>query len=73
MVAGAWTARRRRDRAELELVVTRGWRPAGLPPLMAAVTRAAPVFRSWPTTYRWSATVDLGDPDGAVGLGAHRR
>jgi hypothetical protein len=63
VVAGAWTARRRRDQVELELTVTRGWRPAGLPPLMAAVTRAAPVFRSWPTTYRWSATVDLGaDP-----------
>ena len=62
VVAGAWTARRRRDRA--------GWasRDPGLAAGGAAAAhgrppRAAPVFRSWPTTYRWSATVDLaGDP-----------
>jgi hypothetical protein len=28
---------------------------------MAAVTRVAPVFRSWPATYRWSGTITLGD------------
>ena len=29
--------------------------------LMNAVTRVAPVFRSWPATYRWSGTITLGD------------
>jgi hypothetical protein len=53
---------------------TRGWKPAGLPPLMAAVTRLAPVFRSWPTTYRWSGTVTLGDrPTLRSRWGAHGR
>jgi hypothetical protein len=62
VVGGTWSAQRRRDRrVDLVLDVTRGWRPRGLPPLMAAVTRLAPVFRTWPTTYRWSATVILGD------------
>jgi hypothetical protein len=61
VVGGFWTAHRRQDRVELVLDVDQGWRPAGLPPLMAAVTRLAPVFRSWPTTYRWSGTVTLGD------------
>jgi hypothetical protein len=28
---------------------------------MRAVTRLAPVFRSWPTTYHWSGTVTLGE------------
>ena len=28
---------------------------------MAAVTRLAPVFRTWPTTYRWRGTVTLGN------------
>jgi hypothetical protein len=28
---------------------------------MAAVTRAAPVFRRRPTTYRWTGAVTLGD------------
>jgi hypothetical protein len=61
VVGGFWTVERRQDRAELVLAVDQGWRPAGLPPLMTAVTRLAPVFRSWPTTYRWSGTVTLGD------------
>jgi hypothetical protein len=62
VVGGCWTVERCRDRIDLVLDVTQGWRPAGLPPLMAAVTRLAPVFRRWPTTYRWSGTVTLGDP-----------
>ncbi|HSF84199.1 MAG TPA: hypothetical protein VLG28_00895 [Acidimicrobiia bacterium] len=40
---------------------TRGWSPQGLPPLMTMVTRVASVFRTWPTTYRWTATIT--DPD----------
>jgi hypothetical protein len=61
VVGGCWTVERRQDLIELVVDVTQGWRPAGLPPLMAAVTRLAPVFRSWPATYRWSGTVTLGD------------
>lgn len=58
---GTLTARRGGDRVDLELEVTRGWRPGRLPPLMKVVTRLIPTFRRWPTTYRWSATVTLGD------------
>jgi hypothetical protein len=61
VVGGTWTARRSGDRVDLVLDVTGGWRPTGLPLLMAAVTRVAPVFRNWPTTYRWTATVTLGN------------
>jgi len=61
VVGGFWTVYRRHDRVELVLDVVQGWRPAGLPLLMNAVTRVAPVFRSWPATYRWSGTVTLGD------------
>ena len=57
LVAGTWTARGTRGGAELSLVVTKGWQPRGLPPLYRFVTSVAKVFRSWPTTYRWSATV----------------
>lgn len=62
VVGGTWTVERRQDHVDVVLDVTRGWTPRGLPPLMAAVTRVAPVFRIWPTTYRWSATITLGDP-----------
>jgi hypothetical protein len=61
VVGGFWTAERRQDVVELVLDVVRGWRPTGLPPLMAVVTRLAPVFRTWPTTYRWRGTVTLGN------------
>jgi hypothetical protein len=61
VVGGTWTASRSGERVDLVLDVTRGWRPKGLPLLMAAVTRVAPVFRRWPTTYRWTATVTLGN------------
>jgi hypothetical protein len=61
VVGGFWTAERRQDDVELVLDVVQGWRPTGLPPLMAAVTRLAPVFRTWPTTYRWTGTVTLGN------------
>jgi hypothetical protein len=42
VVGGFWTAERRKDIVELVLDIDRGWRPTGLPPLMAAVTRLAP-------------------------------
>jgi hypothetical protein len=61
VVGGCWAAERRQDVVELVLDVLRGWRPTGLPPLMAAVTRVAPVFRTWPTTYRWRGMVTLGN------------
>jgi hypothetical protein len=61
VVGGFWTVYRRQDCVELVLDVVLGWRPAGLPLLMTAVTKVAPVFRTWPATYRWSATVTLGD------------
>jgi hypothetical protein len=61
VVGGFWTVERRADRVELVLDVVQGWRPRGLPLLMMAVTRLAPVFRTWPSTYRWSGTITLGD------------
>jgi hypothetical protein len=62
VVAGTWTLARRDNHVDLVVDVTRGWQPSGLPLLMGIVTKVAPVFRSWPATYRWSARVTLGDP-----------
>jgi hypothetical protein len=60
ITGGTWTAARVEDDAVVFLDVTRPWRPGPLPLLMRVVTRVMPVFRSWPTTYRWTATVHLG-------------
>ena len=62
VTGGTWRALRRGERVALVLEVTRRWRPPpGLPLLMRVVTRVVPVFRAWPTTYRWTAEVDLAE------------
>ena len=62
IVAGKWSASLKDGEVRLGFDVTEGWRPTGLPMLMKVVTRVAPVFRRWPTTYRWTATVTLNHP-----------
>lgn len=63
MTGGTWQARRTGNRVELALEVTRRWRPPrSVPLLLWTVTRLIPVFRRWPTTYRWHADIALGDP-----------
>ena len=60
-IAGTWYVQRHDQRVELALNVTRGWRPTGLPLLMRIMTAVVRMFRTWPTTYRWTATISL-DP-----------
>lgn len=61
IVGGAWRVRPGDGEVRVDLEVIDGWQPKGLPLLMSIVTRVAPVFRSWPTTYRWTATIVDGD------------
>ncbi len=61
LTGGTWRAVRSGVVVQLELEVTERWRPGRLPVLMEVVTRVVPVFRRWPTTYRWRATVTLGE------------
>lgn len=62
VASGTWRVHRDGATRRVDLDVTRGWPARGLPPLMTVVTRVAPVFRTWPTTYRWTATVTDDDP-----------
>lgn len=59
VVGGSWSARRSGIEVRLGMQVDRGWHPEGLPPFMRLVTTVVPVFRKWPTTYRWCARIDL--------------
>jgi hypothetical protein len=61
LTGGTWMAVRHGDDVRVGLEVTERWRPGRLPFLIALVTRVVPVFRRWPTTYRWRATITLGD------------
>ncbi len=63
ITGGSWAIHRTHDRLELGVDVTERWRPGPLPLLMRLVTTMVPVFRRWPTSYRWRATAQLGaDP-----------
>ena len=71
VTGGTWWVRRTGEAANLGLDVERPWQPGPLPPLMRVVTRALPVFRQWPTTYRWRASLSLG-PDARMTSGWER-
>ena len=59
LTGGAWSVARRGGAVDLELDVDERWKPGRLPWLMRVVTTVVPVFRRWPTTYRWRAEVRL--------------
>jgi hypothetical protein len=67
IIGGTWSAARDGDDVRLGIDVTQGWRPRGLPPLMKVVTSVLPVFRTWPTTYRWRGTVHPSDTPTTTG------
>jgi hypothetical protein len=59
LLGGTWTAIRAGATVSVTMAVTQPWRPRGLPWSLRMVTTIAKVFRQWPTTYAWSATIDL--------------
>jgi hypothetical protein len=58
-LGGQWWVQRTDDSAEIGLAVDQPWNPGPQPALARAVFTLLRVFRTWPTTYRWRATVDL--------------
>lgn len=60
ITGGTWSVARRGEGLRLGMEVEERWRPGPLPLLMRVVTRVVPVFREWPTTYRWTAEVAPG-------------
>ena len=62
LTGGAWSVTRRADEIDLSLDVNDRWRPGPLPALLRVVTAVVPTFRRWPTTYRWTGKVGLGEP-----------
>jgi hypothetical protein len=72
LVSGTWTTQRicqerdhNHDNLQIELDVTKGWSPEGLPWLIKIVTTLVPVFRIWPESYRWVGTAQLADGQNA--------
>ncbi len=59
LTGGAWHASRRGGTVECSMEADERWQPGRLPWLMRVVTTVVPVFRRWPTTYRWQAEIPL--------------
>lgn len=59
LTGGRWTALRTGGVVDVGMDVDERWAPKRLPWLMRVVTTVLPVFRSWPTTYRWRGSVRL--------------
>lgn len=60
ITGGTYRLSRKDSLVNFELDVTEKWKPAGLPLSLDIFTRVMRFFRTWPTTYRWRGTVDLG-------------
>jgi hypothetical protein len=56
---GTYRGRRSGDDVHLEILVDQPWDPGPQTALASALFRLLTVFRTWPTTYRWSADLDL--------------
>jgi hypothetical protein len=61
LTGGQWSVTRAGDDVAVALDVDERWKPGRLPWLMQLVTTVVPVFRRWPTTYRWRASVRCSD------------
>ncbi len=59
LTGGSWRMSPQGGSVALSLEVDERWKPRHLPWLMRVVTTVVPVFRRWPTTYRWRAVVPL--------------
>jgi hypothetical protein len=57
LTGGRWFVERDGDQMQAGLDVRERWRPRRLPFLLRVVTTVVPVFRQWPTTYRWRAVL----------------
>ena len=62
IVTGTWRIVRQGRHLRLEATPSGGWTPGEAPPMARLLFRVASVFRTWPTTYSWMATLPLPEP-----------
>ena len=65
-VRGSWRVVRQGGELHLEVVPDGGWTPGPAPPMARALFRAVSMFREWPATYLWRATMQLPVPGAPV-------
>jgi hypothetical protein len=65
-VTGTWRVARRDRELHLEAIPAGGWTPGEVPRPVRLLFRVASVFRTWPATYVWHATLQLPPADQGV-------
>jgi hypothetical protein len=58
-VTGRWRVARQDGKLHLEAVPERGWTPGEAPWMARLLFRTVSMFRTWPTTFIWRATLQL--------------
>jgi hypothetical protein len=58
-VSGTWSAHRQGQKVLLRIHPGGGWKPQERRLSVRIIFSAAKVFRTWPTTYEWTAEIDL--------------
>jgi hypothetical protein len=66
-VTGTWRISRQDARIHLEALPGGGWVPGEAPPMARVLFRVVSIFRTWPATYAWKATLEL--PGAGVEVG----
>jgi hypothetical protein len=59
LFSGIYSLQKEKEKVNIELDVTENWKPGELPFSYRLVTFFVRSFRTWPTTYKWTGTVDL--------------
>jgi hypothetical protein len=60
-VSGTWSALREGQKVQLRLHPGGGWKPQERRLSVRIIFTVAKVFRTWPTTYEWTAEIDLAE------------
>jgi hypothetical protein len=62
-IEGTYTVSRSGSQVTIEVHPRGGWRPGVRKWSVRLIFLIVPLFKSWPKSYRWTATVDLSDED----------
>jgi hypothetical protein len=61
-VTGTWRVTREGRLLRLAATPSGGWTPGEAPPMARVLFRAVSMFRTWPATYLWTATLEIPEP-----------
>lgn len=61
-ISGTYSVQRSGDQVKVQ-VIPGGWQPTEHDLFVNALYLFVPIFKSWPSTYQWNASIDLSQPE----------